>query len=151
MRLMGTTVGAGVLLWLFAAGCRTDPGGTVAGAGRNVGDASTRDAPDPGVPIKPNTIADDGVCDQSKKKGLGGACDCAAECASGFCADGFCCNTACTGACVSCALPNQKGECGPVGAGVMDPHGVCKMEAASSCGMNGRCNGAGGCAKAAPG
>jgi hypothetical protein len=152
MRLMGTTLRASMLVWIFVAGCRTDPAGTGAKGGTsNVGDGSVRDVADPGVPVKPNAIPDDGVCDTSRKKGLGGACDCAAECDSGFCADGFCCNTACSGACVSCALPKQKGECGPVGAGVMDPHGVCKKEAPESCGMNGLCNGAGGCTKAQPG
>jgi hypothetical protein len=150
----GAAVRAVVLLAL-AAGCRADPSGTVGGVktsrdGGFAADGSSGEV-DPGVPVKPNAIPDDGVCDPARKKSIGGACDCAAECASGFCADGICCNTACNGACVSCALPNQKGECAPVGLNVMDPHNVCKAEAPETCGHTGLCNGAGGCAKAAPG
>jgi hypothetical protein len=146
MRVIGVTM----VLVAFFVGCKADQAGTGSNPSRSRGDASA-DAPDPGIPVKPNTIPDDGVCDPARKKGLGAACDCAEECGSGFCADGICCNTACTGACVSCALPTQKGECGPVGSGVADPHGVCKSESAESCGMNGKCNGAGACAKATPG
>src|SRR5688572_7690227 len=135
----------GAVAVLLAAGCRTDSKGTGHMVTGNGSDGSARDGLGAGFPVKPTSIADDGICDQSKKKGLGGACDCAAECGSGFCADGACCNTACTGACVSCALAGGKGECGPVAAGVADPHGICKTEPASSCGMNGLCNGAGGC------
>lgn len=150
MRLMGRTVGVVVAL-LWVAGCQTDRGGTSPVVR---GDGSVNDGPaevNPGVPVKPNMIPDDGICDPSRRKALGATCDCAAECGSGFCADGICCNTACTGACVSCALPNHKGECKPVGAGVEDPHGVCKPGAAGSCGLTGACNGVGGCSKAAPG
>jgi hypothetical protein len=35
------------------------------------------------------------------------------ECASGFCVDGVCCESACTGPCVSCNLPGQRGRCTP--------------------------------------
>ena len=147
---MGKTLIRTTVLAVVLAGCTTNPAWT-GGGGRNVGDGGAADAPDPGVPVKPNAIPDDGICDPNRKKGLGGACDCPDECASGFCADGVCCNTACTGGCVSCALPTQKGECGPVGNGVSDPHGVCRQDSPDSCGMDGKCNGAGACTKAAPG
>jgi hypothetical protein len=155
MRLIGGTrvmAGAIALTGLLVAGCRTDSAG-IPGGPRFAGDGGIGDGPlsNRGVPVKPNTIPDDGVCDPSRRKPLGATCDCAAECTSGFCADGFCCNTACTGACVSCALPTQKGACAPVGDDVMDPHGVCVAEASGSCGLTGKCNGVGGCSRAAPG
>src|SRR6185369_882869 len=80
-------------------------------------------------------------------KPLGASCSRTAECESGFCADGVCCNLACDGACVTCNQPGKMGQCLPVIAGAPDPHEACKPEAPDSCGLSGRCNGAGGCAK----
>jgi len=82
---------------------------------------------------------------------VGVPCQRGAECASGFCADGVCCNLACNGPCVSCGLPEFRGECHPVPAGIIDPHGVCRLDPPESCGESGYCNGQGGCAKYAVG
>ena len=77
----------------------------------------------------------------------GGTCTKGTDCASGFCADGVCCNQACAGACQSCALTASRGTCTPVPANNVDNHAICKDQGATSCGTNGRCDGAGGCAK----
>ncbi|HVX97140.1 MAG TPA: hypothetical protein VHK47_19645 [Polyangia bacterium] len=81
------------------------------------------------------------------KKMKNAACKTGAECASGFCADGVCCNVACTGGCVSCALPGRGGTCWPVDMNTVDPRGVCVDKGAASCGATGKCDGFGGCQK----
>ena len=78
---------------------------------------------------------------------MGAACTRATDCASGFCVDGFCCNSACGGTCENCGLPNARGRCTAVGAGAVDPRGVCKDMGSTSCGNNGRCNGSKACQK----
>ena len=55
---------------------------------------------------------------------------------------------ACTGTCMSCSLAGSVGTCSPIAAG--DPPLVasqCPMAAASTCGNDGTCNGAGACRK----
>jgi hypothetical protein len=83
--------------------------------------------------------------------GIGARCMSNSECATGFCADGMCCNVACQGSCVSCALPGRSGTCWPIDAGAPDPHAICRDQGAASCGMNGSCDGNGGCAHYPPG
>jgi hypothetical protein len=75
----------------------------------------------------------------------GAVCLANEECVSGFCVDGVCCNTACTGACVSCNLPDRMGVCSPTPAGTVDPRALCVDQGAASCGRTGRCDGAGSC------
>ena len=81
----------------------------------------------------------------------GGTCKAATDCASGNCVDGVCCDTACTGSCRSCALASAKGTCTPIAANSLDNRNICKDQGVASCGTNGRCDGAGGCAKYATG
>jgi hypothetical protein len=90
-----------------------------------------------------NSSCVDGLCGF-----LGIAAKCArdSECTSGFCTDGFCCNLPCLGPCVSCAMPGKLGTCSALPAGVFSPFGACVDQGAASCGMNGRCDGSGGCA-----
>jgi hypothetical protein len=94
---------------------------------------------------------DQGVCCEGAACGAkrpdGASCTDGAQCSSGFCADGVCCNVACTGACLACNQPEMMGECSPVGAGVDDPHMICRTDAPDTCGQSGVCNGQGGCAK----
>ena len=100
---------------------------------------------------KPSCVNDDdcfggqhchnGVCGDPPRE----ACGANEECASGFCTDGVCCDTACTGACVSCALPGLVGTCSPTPAGGPDPHALCVDQGAPSCGHDGTCDGKGGC------
>jgi hypothetical protein len=96
----------------------------------------------------PFTGCDGPAC---KHLALGSTCAQNDDCDSGSCADGVCCNLACDGACVSCNQPGSAGECLPVAAGATDPHGTCKDEGTSTCGLTGACNGKGGCARYAAG
>jgi hypothetical protein len=94
---------------------------------------------------------DQGVCCSGKacgaKRPEGAPCTESTQCSSNFCADGVCCNVACTGACLACNQPEMMGECAPVGAGVADPHMLCRKDSPETCGQSGVCNGQGGCAK----
>ena len=86
-----------------------------------------------------------GLCVVPNGGDVGGLCSRDSDCLTGHCADGVCCNTACTGPCVSCALPGHLGTCSPVPVGARDPHGVCVDQGAPSCGHDGTCDGLGGC------
>lgn len=78
----------------------------------------------------------------------GGTCQNGTQCQSGNCVDGVCCNTPCTGSCVACTVAKKgngsDGTCGPVVTG-MDPDNECSMQASTSCGQTGSCDGAGAC------
>lgn len=101
----------------------------------------------------------------------GAACDRDRQCASGFCRDGVCCTSDCAGDCQSCNLAGSAGTCSPYASG-LDPENDCPLcqmcgggtacvnqplgtdlfeecsaSAASTCGLNGSCDGLGGCAK----
>jgi hypothetical protein len=79
-------------------------------------------------------------------KPTGSTCTTAAECGSGFCAQGYCCNQACTGTCKSCAIAGSLGTCSNVANGTAPtPATQCVATAATSCGLDGMCNGAGAC------
>ena len=79
---------------------------------------------------------------------LGQSCTCNSECGSGFCVDGVCCNSACTDKCMSCNLPGSEGTCGAVPDGVNPrDQSECAASAEASCGLDGTCNGMGGCRK----
>jgi hypothetical protein len=79
-------------------------------------------------------------------KANGQACGCNADCQSGFCTDGVCCNTACGDTCHACNLPASLGTCAVVPAG-QPPRtpAVCPATDASSCGLDGTCDGRGAC------
>src|SRR5579885_1910765 len=82
------------------------PKGGAGGIASMPGDGGpSSDAPTGGT--VPPSNCDGGASSGSRP--IGAVCGCGADCASGFCADGVCCNTACTGACVSCALPGSMG------------------------------------------
>jgi hypothetical protein len=80
------------------------------------------------------------------KKALGTSCVDLTECDSGFCSQGVCCSTSCAGGCLSCALPGSEGACMPLTAGTKpaDPM-ACPSTGASTCGLDGTCDGAGMC------
>ncbi len=93
--------------------------------------------------------ATDGVSPGGGDAGLavnGAACDTAAACGSGFCTDGVCCDTACGQTCRACNLPGTVGQCTLV-ADDQDPRGQCVAAPATTCGLDGVCNGAGACRK----
>jgi len=77
----------------------------------------------------------------------GQACQADAECLNAHCVDGVCCENACEGACRSCKQPNMAGKCTLVASGATDPRATCTDSGASSCGTDGKCDGAGGCRK----
>ena len=85
------------------------------------------------------------------KVGLGGRCFGGNDCQAGLCIDGFCCETTCMGQCKSCKEVGKEGTCVSVAAGNDDAHKVCKDAGATSCGNNGKCDGAGGCQNYAAG
>jgi hypothetical protein len=81
------------------------------------------------------------------KKLNGAACALGTECVSGYCVDGVCCEGKCDGPCLSCAQVGAVGTCRAVAKGVKDPRNMCPDEGAPSCGRDGTCDGAGGCAR----
>ncbi|HXU01088.1 MAG TPA: hypothetical protein VN903_08855 [Polyangia bacterium] len=87
-------------------------------------------------------VCENGSCGP---KPNGQPCAAASECISNFCVDGVCCAEACQGACRSCALPSSMGRCVPVPDGASDPRNICVDEGATSCGRDGKCDGASGC------
>jgi hypothetical protein len=79
-------------------------------------------------------------------KYLAEPCANASECASGFCADGVCCDSACTEKCKTCAAPSSLGVCAYVASGIVPrDHNDCPATAPATCGLDGKCDGAGAC------
>jgi len=79
-------------------------------------------------------------------KAIGEACGCDAQCGSGHCADGVCCMTACTEGCKTCASPAAPGTCVNRGLGADARNATsCPISAVSTCGLDGKCDGMGGC------
>ena len=76
----------------------------------------------------------------------GDTCSCDGDCHSGFCVDGVCCNTACTGTCMACNVQGSPGTCTFVPSGGA-PHASnqCPASDESTCGLDGTCDGSGGC------
>jgi hypothetical protein len=124
-----------------AAGCRTEARQVVlvldAGGDGPRGDAFVREpAPDrcdtPPIDLRAN----------------GSPCACGQACQSGLCVDGVCCNSACTGTCQRCNLPDRPGLCGPIPAGLPPAvPGQCQQDPVAGCGLDGTCDGNGGCRK----
>lgn len=84
-------------------------------------------------------------CGQKKAQGAG--CGAAAECTTGACVDGVCCENTCGGTCMACSQSktgSADGLCRAVANGT-DPDSECPAQAASTCGTDGSCNGAGAC------
>jgi MYXO-CTERM domain-containing protein len=83
----------------------------------------------------------------------GSGCTDGADCATGLCIENVCCDAACDGLCRSCLGANTGGPSGTCAAIVAatDPYQECADTGAGSCGTNGLCDGAGACAKYAPG
>jgi hypothetical protein len=82
----------------------------------------------------------------------GEACSCDKDCHSGFCVDGVCCNTACTGTCMACNVQGSPGICAfvPVGGSPRAPS-ECPPSDVATCGLDGACDGSGGCRRYAAG
>jgi hypothetical protein len=135
---------------------------TCASSGCKKGSSSHPDGGDATIgDTKPNTdtqLGDRGdvgqgdvppACDtRGTPKGMGEACACGGQCASGFCVDGVCCTTSCTEGCKTCNAPDAIGTCvmRAVGADPRDAS-TCVQTLAKTCGTDGKCDGAGGCRK----
>jgi hypothetical protein len=80
------------------------------------------------------------------RKPLGAPCTTGTDCNSSSCVDGVCCDTTdCTGPCRTCNLPGAEGSCRNLLAGAEPRTAGCAMEAPSTCGRTGKCDGAGAC------
>ena len=80
------------------------------------------------------------------KLAQGAACTANKNCGTGACVQGVCCDSNCTNGCVSCVLANLVGKCSPIPAGTVPrTDNTCLKESANTCGLDGTCNGAGGC------
>jgi hypothetical protein len=83
-----------------------------------------------------------GVCVVKETNGT--ACLVTGDCMSGNCVDGVCCDTACNGTCQTCSATNSLGTCKNADPGT-NPRSECSASAASTCGTDGFCDGAGAC------
>jgi hypothetical protein len=84
-------------------------------------------------------------------KPLGAMCAASSECASTHCTDGACCDQSACSSCQACNVSGRAGTCNNVPVGVPDPRAVCRIDAPTSCGQNGKCDGNGGCQLQLPG
>ncbi len=116
-----------------------------------VGDLAIEDLPlgDMGSDDAGGDLGSDGGGDMTRQpnKHRGDACTAADLCDTGNCVDGFCCDTTCTEACKACSVAGLEGTCSIVGAGKSPVHGSCTVAAATTCGQDGFCDGAGACRK----
>ena len=83
------------------------------------------------------------------KIATGNSCGCDAECVSGHCVEGVCCATACSGGCATCSAPGPVGTCVDAAGRRARPRtaATCPADSPASCGLDGLCDGAGGCRK----
>jgi hypothetical protein len=86
--------------------------------------------------------------DSTAQKANGSACTCNQECKSSQCVAGICCDKACDGVCQACNVEAHAGTCWPLPPGdAPRVAGGCKTEAKTTCGFDGKCDGAGACRK----
>ena len=101
-------------------------------------------------PVAAHVVLETTTPPNPDKSRLGETCTLGVDtCASGFCVDGVCCSTACTGTCMTCN-GTSPGTCAPEVTGT-DPDGDCAADGTNPCGLDGSCDGAGGCRKARAG
>jgi hypothetical protein len=86
-----------------------------------------------------------GTC--QPKVAQGSTCATDHQCGTGHCVDLVCCGAASCPSCQACNVGASAGSCAPVAAGTPAPATFCSDQTPSSCGTNGKCDGAGGCQK----
>jgi hypothetical protein len=86
-----------------------------------------------------------GMCLQQKDNGQ--PCMTGDECSSTFCVDNVCCGSQSCPSCKACNVQGMAGACSPMIIGSVDPNGSCTDQGPTSCGNNGKCDGAGNCQK----
>ena len=137
--------GAGATFWiglalcavLAAAGCKGANFAKPDGGGGRDGNASDVAQPNTCPPEIP-----------SQSKGKAQSCSCDRECQTGFCVDGICCREACTETCKACDLASSLGDCAFVPLGVKPSVALqCVASSPATCGLDGTCDGKGGCSK----
>ena len=132
-----TCNGAGVCGAATSSPCGRYTCDTTAGACRTSCTTAATDC------VAPN-ICNANIC---TLKPIGAACTTAGECDSNFCAQGYCCNQACNSPCKSCAIAGSLGDVQQR----RQRHRALARDAsasatvATSCGLDGMCNGAGAC------
>jgi hypothetical protein len=142
-----------------AAGNNAAGGGVAGGtAGTIAGGAGAPAGGNAGSQMDGGSDASGDVAPESTPTGpdlkmMGALCTKSTECASGFCADGVCCSTVCDQSCMACSTDktgSATGTCAPVKAGM--PHANdCVAADPTTCGHDGKCDGAGACRNFASG
>jgi hypothetical protein len=115
----------------------------VGGVHLNDAGATTADGKAPASDGKAPAPGED-AGDERPRAINGHACAEGAGCASSFCVDGVCCASACEGPCRACNVAGLEGTCNAVPSGE-DPDDDCGQEAVAICGLDGTCDGRGGC------
>jgi len=86
------------------------------------------------------------------KKQNGVSCAIGGECNSGSCSQSVCCDRDCSSTCQSCVLTGKVGTCSLIPAGGSPVvASQCAAQAASTCGLDGTCDGSGNCRQFASG
>jgi len=145
----GATTGTGGVTGTGGAAGLTGSGGSGGSGGSSGASGSAGTSGAAGMDAAVDSGPTDAGSDSRPDGGNGGPCSAATDCTSNFCVDGVCCESACTGLCNACASAKTgaaDGLCRPVTAG-SDPDNECTATAATSCGLDGMCDGAGACRK----
>ena len=99
----------------------------------------------------PSDLTSPGTCPASTpshSKAKGESCSCNRECQTEFCVSGVCCGSACAETCKACNLPSSLGDCAFVPAGARpNDSAMCTAGTPATCGLDGTCDGKGGCRK----
>jgi hypothetical protein len=120
-----------------------------AGNGSRDGDGASESPPSSadGASESSSSTSDIAEASTGGSGALGSACAGPQDCKSVNCAEGVCCDTTCGDKCTSCLKANSgqsDGTCAPVKAGLA--HGAdCTATDPTTCGLDGRCDGAGAC------
>jgi hypothetical protein len=101
--------------------------------------------------VAPFTCQGSGSTQSCALKPNGPVCTSGDQCISGNCIDGVCCGSSSCPSCQACNVAGNAGTCSPLAAGSADPKGVCADKGVTTCGTNGKCDGASGCQEYADG